>query len=101
MEKGLNEFVGACRRLEHKGSYGGAEIYDDYAHHPGELRALLQAVSVMGFERTICVFQPHTYSRINALFNDFTEVQGFDIVLLSDIYAAGDEHHGYILKRFG
>ncbi len=89
VEKGLNEFVGACRRLEHKGSYGGAEIYDDYAHHPGELRALLQAVSVMGFERTICVFQPHTYSRINALFNDFTEVlRGFDIVLLSDIYAA-------------
>lgn len=89
VERGLNEFGGACRRLEHKGSYGGAEIYDDYAHHPGELRALFQAVSVMGFERTICVFQPHTYSRIKALFNDFTDVlRRFDMVLLADIYAA-------------
>ena len=64
VETGLGGFGGACRRLEHKGSYGGAEIYDDYAHHPGELRALYQAVSVMGFERTICIFQPHTYSRL-------------------------------------
>lgn len=89
VETGLGGFGGACRRLEHKGSYGGAEIYDDYAHHPGELRALYQAVSVMGFERTICIFQPHTYSRLKALFNDFAQVlRRFDVVLLADIYAA-------------
>lgn len=46
-------------------------MYDDYAHHPGELKALLDAVEALGYKRTIVVFQPHTYTRTMALFHDF------------------------------
>ncbi len=56
-------FTGAGRRFEHKGNYNGAEVYDDYAHHPGELHALLSTAKELGYQRVICAFQPHTYSR--------------------------------------
>ena len=56
----LAEFHGAGRRLEYKGSFHGADVYDDYAHHPNELHALLQAVRLMHYRRVICAFQPHT-----------------------------------------
>ena len=86
---GLNAFRGAGRRFEHKGSYHGAEVYDDYAHHPGELRALLDTAGRLGYERIICAFQPHTYSRTKALFDDFVEVlKQPDLTLLAEIFAA-------------
>lgn len=89
VERGLGQFRGAGRRFEHKGSYHGAEIFDDYAHHPGELRALLNAARSMGYERIVCAFQPHTYTRTAALFNDFVEALKVpDITLLAEIYAA-------------
>ena len=89
VEEGLSAFRGAARRFEHKGSYHGAEIYDDYAHHPGELKALLSAVSGLGYRRIICAFQPHTYSRTKALFDDFVQVlQEPDVTLLAEIFAA-------------
>ena len=90
---GLAQFHGAGRRLEHKGSFHGAEIYDDYAHHPGELHALLEAVRSMGYQRVVCAFQPHTYSRTNALFADFVrELKNVDVVVLTDIYAAREQN---------
>ena len=49
----------------------GAKIYDDYAHHPAELHALLDMARTLGYERVICAFQPHTYTRTKALFDDF------------------------------
>ena len=89
VSQGLNAFRGAGRRLEHKGSYHGAEVFDDYAHHPGELKALLSAVAPMGYERVICAFQPHTYTRTKALFDDFVEVLKMpDVTVLAEIYAA-------------
>lgn len=92
-EKALAEFRGAGRRLEFKGSYHGADVYDDYSHHPAELHALLSAVRLMGYKRVICVFQPHTYSRTKALFSDFVrELSAVDLAVLTDIYAARESN---------
>ena len=89
VERGLGQFGGAGRRFEYKGSFRGAEIYDDYAHHPGELKALLDAAHTLGYQRVICAFQPHTYTRTAALFDDFVEVlKQPDVALLAEIYAA-------------
>ena len=73
VEHGLATFTGAGRRFEHKGNYNGAEVYDDYAHHPGELHALLTTAKTLGYRRILCAFQPHTYSRTKALFQEFVE----------------------------
>ena len=86
---GLAGFRGANRRFEFKGKFNGADVYDDYAHHPGELEALLDAVEPLGYKRTIVVFQPHTYSRTNALFDDFVkQLKRPDLAVLAEIYAA-------------
>ena len=86
---GLAGFTGAGRRFEFKGKYNGADVYDDYAHHPGELKALIDCVEPLGYKRTIVVFQPHTYSRTMALFDDFvTQLRRPDITYLAEIYAA-------------
>ncbi len=91
--EGLKNFFGAGRRVEYKGKCGGAEVYDDYAHHPNELRATLSAVKEMGFKRIICAFQPHTYSRTKALFNDFVSALMLpDKVFLAEIYAAREKN---------
>ena len=90
---GLEDFHGAGRRFEHKGSYHGAAVYDDYAHHPAELHALLTTARSMGYERVICAFQPHTYTRTKALFDDFVrELQLPDVTVLAEIYAAREQN---------
>ena len=90
---GLAGFTGAGRRFEFKGKYNGADVYDDYAHHPGELKALLDAVEPLGYKRIIVVFQPHTYSRTKALFDDFVEqLRRPDISYLAEIYAAREKN---------
>lgn len=90
---GLASFAGAGRRMEHKGSFHGAEVYDDYAHHPGELKALIDAVKTMGYQRIILAFQPHTYTRTKALFSDFVEqLKRVDLAVLADIYAARESN---------
>ncbi|MCL2366278.1 MAG: UDP-N-acetylmuramate--L-alanine ligase [Oscillospiraceae bacterium] len=89
IERGLNGFEGVGRRFEYKGTFNGADIYDDYAHHPNELKVLLDAVESLDYERIILAFQPHTFSRTKALFDDFTrELQRPDVTFLSPIYAA-------------
>lgn len=91
--KALASFRGAGRRLEYKGTCSGADVYDDYAHHPGELHALIGAVRSMGYDRVIIAFQPHTYSRTHALFDDFVrELQLVDHVVLAEIYAARERN---------
>jgi len=91
--EGLGQFRGAGRRVEYKGECGGAEVYDDYAHHPNELRATLTAVRDMGYKRVICAFQPHTYTRTKALFNDFIDALTLaDKVYLAEIYAAREKN---------
>ena len=86
-------FKGAGRRFEYKGSYHGADVYDDYAHHPGELHALLEMAKTLPYKRIICAFQPHTYTRTKALFNDFVkELRVPDVVVLAEIYAAREQN---------
>ena len=93
ISSGLASFTGAGRRFEYKGQYHGAKIYDDYAHHPGEIKALLSAVELLGFERIILAFQPHTYTRTKALFDDFAEqLRRADRVYLAEIYAAREKN---------
>lgn len=100
VEQGLAQFRGAGRRFEHKGSFHGAEIYDDYAHHPGELEALLDTARSLGYERVICAFQPHTYTRTAALFDDFVKVlKKPDITLLAEIFAAREDNESGISSR--
>lgn len=90
---GLAGFNGAGRRFEFKGKYNGADVYDDYAHHPGELKALFDTVETLDYERTIVVFQPHTYSRTAALFDDFVrQLQRPEVLLLAEIFAAREKN---------
>ena len=89
VEEGLAAFRGAARRFEYKGSFHGADIFDDYAHHPDELHALLDSVRGLGYRRTIVAFQPHTYTRTIKLFDRFVEeLKRPDIAILAEIYAA-------------
>ena len=90
---GLAGFNGAGRRFEFKGKFNGADVYDDYAHHPGELKALLDTVEGRNYKRCILVFQPHTYTRTAALFEDFvTQLKRPDVLLLAEIFAAREKN---------
>ena len=100
VERGLAAFRLPGRRFEYKGEYNGAKVYDDYAHHPGELAALLDTASTLGYKRVICAFQPHTYSRTYELFDDFVRVlRRPDVTLLAEIYAARETNSLGISSR--
>ena len=100
VEEGLGAFRGAGRRFEFKGEYKGALVYDDYAHHPGELHALFEAARSLEYDRIICAFQPHTYSRTKALFDDFVrELKEPDITILAEIFAARETNDIGISSR--
>jgi UDP-N-acetylmuramate--alanine ligase len=89
VSRGLDSFGGAARRFQYKGNVNGVPVYDDYAHHPGEIHALIEAVRSIGDNRIVVAFQPHTYSRTNALFDDFVkELNLADKVFLAEIFAA-------------
>ncbi len=100
VSRGLATFHGAGRRMEHKGTYHGAEVYDDYAHHPDEVRATIEAVRGLGDHRLVLAFQPHTYSRTKALFDDFVRELGkADVLVLAEIYAARERNDIGISSR--
>ena len=91
--EGLATFHGAGRRMEYKGEYNGAKVYDDYAHHPDELAATIAAVRSMGDHRLVVAFQPHTYTRTKALFHEFVEqLRKPDVVIVAEIYAARERN---------
>ena len=93
VEKGLAEFHGAARRFQKKGTFAGIDVYDDYAHHPEEIAATLQAAEKLPHKRLWLIFQPHTYSRTKLLFDDFVAVlQKADVLILADIYAAREKN---------
>ena len=90
---GLAGFTGAGRRFEFKGKFNGADVYDDYAHHPGELKVLLDTVEKLNYKRIIVCFQPHTYTRTAALFDDFVEqLRRPEVLLLAEIFAAREQN---------
>ncbi|MBP3608775.1 MAG: UDP-N-acetylmuramate--L-alanine ligase [Lachnospiraceae bacterium] len=89
IQKVLPDFHGTRRRFEYKGTWNGVRIYDDYAHHPTEIRATLSSAAGCGQTRTVTVFQPHTYTRTKALLPEFAEALALsDVVVLAKIYAA-------------
>ena len=91
--RGLATFCGAERRMQFKGKYNGADVYDDYAHHPDELAATIAAIRTMDYKRVIIAFQPHTYTRTKALFSDFVrELSKADVLVLAEIYAARERN---------
>jgi len=90
---GLAGFTGAGRRFEFKGKFNGADVYDDYAHHPGELKVLLDTVEKLNYKRIILCFQPHTYTRTAAFFDDFVEqLRRPEVLLLAEIFAAREQN---------
>lgn len=90
--EGISTFHGAGRRMEFKGTWGGADVYDDYAHHPDEVRATLDAAFSLN-RRIVLAFQPHTYTRTKALFDDFVaQLRRPDVVVLAEIYAARESN---------
>lgn len=86
----IASFHGARRRLERMGeTYGGVPVYDDYAHHPTELRAAIAGARELGAKRLVAVFQPHLYSRTRALARDFgTALAQADVCAVVDVYPA-------------
>ena len=94
VSRGLEAFHGAGRRMEFKGQWHGADVYDDYAHHPDELKATIEAVRAsMPGRRLVLAFQPHTYTRTKALFEDFVrELRKSDVLILAEIYAARESN---------
>ena len=89
IKRGLEAFCGASRRMEYKGSLCGARVYDDYGHHPTEIKTTLDGARGMTEGRLFCVFQSHTYSRTAALLDGFVDALSVaDRVVVTDIYAA-------------
>ncbi len=89
---GLLAFTGTDRRFEYKGQVNGVNIIDDYAHHPTEIRATLNAASQYPHRRLWCVFQPHTYTRTKAFLDEFAHALSLaDEIVLADIYAAREK----------
>lgn len=100
IQEGLAAFFGTERRFEQKGSFHGVTVVDDYAHHPTEIAATLQAAQKYPHKRLWCVFQPHTYSRTRALLKDFAKTLSLaDNLILTDIYAARESDPGDISSR--
>lgn len=88
-KQGLKDFKGTDRRFQHKGEFQGVTVIDDYAHHPTEIKATLEAAAHYPHRQLWCVFQPHTYTRTKALFPEFAEALSHaEHVILADIYAA-------------
>lgn len=97
----LTQFSGTWRRFEFKGECNGAIVYDDYAHHPTEIRATINAARELYPDRKLTiVFQPHTYSRTKALFTDFAKAFGqADAVIVLPIYAAREQNESGVSSR--
>jgi len=88
---GLESFSGVARRFEIKGTFNGVTLIDDYGHHPAEVRATLEAARGCGYKRLLVLFQPHRYTRTQALWDDFrSSFNQADVVVITDIYAAGE-----------
>lgn len=97
---GLSHFTGVARRFESRGQKAGVQFVDDYAHLPTEVRAALAAARGGGWGRVVATFQPHRYSRTEALWADFADAfVDADVLVLTDIYPAGEEPRAGVTGR--
>ena len=93
IKKYFKEFTGMGRRFEKVCEFSGIEVYDDYAHHPTEIKATLDAAAQrFGKENVVAVFQPHRYTRLQSLWNEFkTSFNQAGRVIITDVYAASED----------
>ena len=91
IKKGLSSFAGVKRRFTHTGSWNGVEIFDDYGHHPVEITAVLKAARSATKGRVIAIAQPHRFTRLQSLFEEFcTCFNDADAVVVAEVYPAGE-----------
>lgn len=92
IQAGLSQFKGVKRRFTLAGEYNGIKIIDDYGHHPVEIKAVLAAARQVTKGKVVAVVQPHRYTRLRDLFEDFCRcLNDADIVAIADVYAAGEQ----------
>ena len=92
IRKALAGFGGVKRRFTRTGEWNGATIFDDYGHHPVEIAAVLKAARASTDSQVIAIVQPHRYTRLSSLFNEFcTCFNDADTVIVADVYAAGEQ----------
>ena len=92
IQSSLENFLGVKRRFTYVGKINKSFIYDDYAHHPTEIKASYQIARLMKKKKIIIVFQPHRYSRTSILYKDFIKVlKTINILFILDIYSAGEK----------
>ncbi len=90
--KGLAGFAGVKRRFTHTGEWNGVQVFDDYGHHPVEIKAVLKAARDSCKGRIIAIHQPHRYSRVASLFEEFACCfNDADTVFIAPIYSAGED----------
>ena len=93
IKESLAQFHGASRRLEYKGLFKGARVYDDYGHHPTEVEAVAKSIQEMDYHKSFVIFEPHTYSRLISHLEDFaSSLSMFDEIIIYKIYAAREEN---------
>jgi UDP-N-acetylmuramate--alanine ligase len=87
----VGRFAGVARRFQHRGTTAGVTFVDDYAHLPTEVRVAIEAAAQGRYRRVVCVFQPHRYSRTEAVGRDFAHAfDGADLLAVTDVFAAGE-----------
>lgn len=92
IRRGLASFGGVKRRFTNTGSWNGVQVFDDYGHHPVEIRAVLRAAREACRGRVIAIAQPHRYTRLRDLFEDFAGCfNDADTVMVAPVYAAGED----------
>ena len=100
IRQGLANYKSTQKRFEYKGDYNGAKVIDDYAHHPSEIRATMLAAQEVPHNELYVVFQPHTFSRTIAFFDDFVSTLSMaDHVILADIYSAREVDTGEVSSQ--
>ncbi len=96
----LQNFKGTSRRFDVLGEKNGIKVIDDYAHHPTEVRATLEAAKKYPHNRVWCVFQPHTYTRTKSLLLEFaSSFNNADKIIITDIYAAREKDTGEVHSK--
>ena len=93
IKKALKKYTGAARRFEYKGTFKKAKVYDDYGHHPTEVKAISNAILNKDYNKSWVIFEPHTYSRVKEHYKSFADsLLNFDNIIITDIYAAREKN---------
>ena len=99
IKNGLKKYEGAARRMEYKGKFNGAKVYDDYGHHPTEIDVTAAAIRKKEYNESWVVFEPHTYCRAFKHKEAFAQsISDFDHIIITDIYAAREDNN-YDIKE--